>query len=87
MALPIAGRRSPSSSCVCIDGGDPVYLDQFVREGDPEHRALHEERLRRGRDGTVPSFRPNNMSIITGTPASRHGISGLLSRHRDGRPS
>jgi phosphonoacetate hydrolase len=28
-------------------------------------------------DGTVPSFTcPNNMSIITGTPASRHGISG-----------
>ena len=28
-------------------------------------------------DGTVPSFTcPNNMSIITGTPASKHGISG-----------
>jgi phosphonoacetate hydrolase len=28
-------------------------------------------------EGTVPSFTcPNNMSIVTGTPASRHGISG-----------
>jgi phosphonoacetate hydrolase len=28
-------------------------------------------------DGTVPSFTcPNNMSIVTGTPASKHGISG-----------
>jgi len=28
-------------------------------------------------DGTVPSFTcPNNMSIITGTPAAKHGISG-----------
>jgi len=28
-------------------------------------------------DGSMPSFTcPNNMSIITGTPTSRHGISG-----------
>ena len=63
---------------VCIDGGDPAYLRQFLAE-----RAIPniERFIRQGfatiADGTVPSFTcPNNMSIITGTPASKHGISG-----------
>jgi phosphonoacetate hydrolase len=63
---------------VCIDGGDPAYLQQFLGEGSIPHIARF---MTRGfstvADGTVPSFTcPNNMSIITGTPASRHGISG-----------
>jgi phosphonoacetate hydrolase len=63
---------------VCIDGGDPAYLQQFLRDGAIPNIARF---IRQGfstvADGTVPSFTcPNNMSIITGTPASRHGISG-----------
>ena len=63
---------------VCIDGGDPAYLRRFLAEGAIPNIARF---MRQGfavvADGTVPSFTcPNNMSIITGTPASRHGISG-----------
>lgn len=63
---------------VCIDGGDPQYLDRAQRDGIIPNIARFRER---GFDaiaqGTVPSFTcPNNMSIITGAPASVHGISG-----------
>lgn len=63
---------------VCIDGGDPAYLRQALAQGAIPNIARF---LTRGfgtvADGTVPSFTcPNNMSIITGTPASKHGISG-----------
>jgi len=63
---------------VCIDGGDPAYFRRFLSEGAIPYIARFE---RQGfsaiADGTMPSFTcPNNMSIITGTPASRHGISG-----------
>jgi phosphonoacetate hydrolase len=63
---------------VCIDGGDPAYLQRYLAEGAIPNIARF---MKRGfatvAEGTVPSFTcPNNMSIITGTPASRHGISG-----------
>jgi phosphonoacetate hydrolase len=63
---------------VCIDGGDPAYLRRFLDEGALPHIARF---IAQGfgtvADGSMPSFTcPNNMSIITGTPASRHGISG-----------
>jgi len=63
---------------VCIDGGDPAYFRQFLGDGAIPNIARF---IRQGfsaiADGTMPSFTcPNNMSIITGTPASRHGISG-----------
>ena len=63
---------------VCIDGGDPAYLRQFLQEGVIPHIArFMTEGFSVVADGTVPSFTcPNNMSIITGTPASKHGISG-----------
>ena len=63
---------------VCIDGGDPAYLRQGLADGELPNIA----RFMTGghaavAEGTVPSFTcPNNMSIITGTPAARHGISG-----------
>src|ERR687897_32460 len=63
---------------VCIDGGDPAYFRQFLGEVSIPNVARF---VRQGfsaiADGTMPSFTcPNNMSIITGTPAARHGISG-----------
>src|SRR5687767_6002078 len=63
---------------VCIDGGDPAYLQQFLKDGSiPNIARFIKQGFAALAEGTVPSFTcPNNMSIITGTPASRHGISG-----------
>jgi phosphonoacetate hydrolase len=63
---------------VCIDGGDPAYLRQFLADGSIPHIArCVSEGFATVVDGSMPSFTcPNNMSIITGTPTSRHGISG-----------
>jgi phosphonoacetate hydrolase len=63
---------------VCIDGGDPAYLRTCLAEGAiPNIARFLKEGFGAVADGTMPSFTcPNNMSIITGTPASRHGISG-----------
>jgi phosphonoacetate hydrolase len=63
---------------VCIDGGDPAYLRQGIEQGFiPNIASFMERGFSAIADGTVPSFTcPNNMSIITGTPASKHGISG-----------
>ena len=63
---------------VCIDGGDPAYLKQFLAEGIiPNIAGFIQRGFSTVADGTMPSFTcPNNMSIITGTPASKHGISG-----------
>lgn len=63
---------------VCIDGGDPAYLRQFLADGSiPNIARFMQQGFSVLADGTVPSFTcPNNMSIITGTPASKHGISG-----------
>ena len=63
---------------VCIDGGDPAYLRQYLAQGAiPNIARFIREGFSVIAEGTVPSFTcPNNMSIITGTPASAHGISG-----------
>ena len=63
---------------VCIDGGDPAYFQQYLADGSiPNIARFMKQGFSAVADGTVPSFTcPNNMSIITGTPASRHGISG-----------
>lgn len=63
---------------VCIDGGDPEYLQQFLAEGIlPNIQRFVEEGYSTVAMGSMPSFTcPNNMSIITGTPTAEHGISG-----------
>jgi phosphonoacetate hydrolase len=63
---------------VCIDGGDPAYIDQGLMDGSiPNIARFMREGFSSIASGTVPSFTcPNNMSIITGAPASVHGISG-----------
>jgi phosphonoacetate hydrolase len=63
---------------VCIDGGDPRYLEHMLRtDAIPNIRTFIERGFATVADGSMPSFTcPNNMSIITGTPTSRHGISG-----------
>ena len=63
---------------VCIDGGDPAYLRRFLDEGAvPNIARFIAQGFGTVADGSMPSFTcPNNMSIITGTPTSKHGISG-----------
>lgn len=63
---------------VCIDGGDPRYLQQYLADGSIPNIARFVAQGYAGvADGSMPSFTcPNNMSLITGTPTSRHGISG-----------
>ncbi len=63
---------------VCIDGGDPSYLQRFLAEGVvPNIDRFVQEGFATVAEGSMPSFTcPNNMSIITGTATSRHGISG-----------
>ena len=63
---------------VCIDGGDPAYLEHGVAAGIiPNVARYMSEGFHTVARGTMPSFTcPNNMSIVTGCPASVHGISG-----------
>jgi phosphonoacetate hydrolase len=72
---------------VCIDGGDPAYIEQGLSDGIIPNMARFIREGFAGRAaGTVPSFTcPNNMSLITGAPPSVHGISGnfFLNEHRE----
>ena len=63
---------------VCIDGGDPRYLERYLTEGCIPHIARFIGQGFAGvAEGSMPSFTcPNNMSMITGTPTAKHGISG-----------
>lgn len=63
---------------VCIDGGDPAYIEQGIKDGIiPNIERFMENGFYAVSDGTVPSFTcPNNMSIVTGSPPAVHGISG-----------
>lgn len=63
---------------VCIDGGDPAYIEHGVAAGIiPNIARYMKEGFHTVAHGTMPSFTcPNNMSIVTGCPASVHGISG-----------
>lgn len=70
---------------VCIDGGDPAYFEQGVRDGVvPNVARFMKTGFSAVADGDVPSFTcPNNMSITTGSPQSVHGISGNFYLDRD----
>ena len=63
---------------VCIDGGDPEYLETGIRDGIiPNIARFMKEGFYQVAQGSMPSFTcPNNMSIVTGTEPEVHGISG-----------
>jgi phosphonoacetate hydrolase len=63
---------------VCIDGGDPAYIDRGLRDGIlPTVQRFVSTGFSAVAHGDVPSFTcPNNMSIATGSPPAVHGISG-----------
>jgi phosphonoacetate hydrolase len=71
---------------VCIDGGDPAYIVQGLKDGIiPNISRFMREGFNAIADGTVPSFTcPNNMSLITGAPPAVHGISGNYYLNDDG---
>jgi phosphonoacetate hydrolase len=63
---------------VCIDGGDPAYFEHGLAHGYiPNVARFMAQGFSTIAAATVPSVTcTNNMSIVTGTPASVHGISG-----------
>ncbi len=63
---------------VCVDGGDPAYFDHARSAGIVPNIATFEEQgFGAIAKSAMPSLtNPNNVSIITGTPPSVHGISG-----------
>jgi phosphonoacetate hydrolase len=63
---------------LCIDGCEPDYVSRAVEAGAmPWTGRVLRQGTYRLADAVVPSFtNPNNLSIVTGVPPSRHGISG-----------
>ncbi len=63
---------------VCNDGGDPAYLDHALEEGlVPNVAHFMATGFSAIAQCVIPSFTcPNNVSIVTGSPPSIHGISG-----------
>ena len=74
------GYRPPARplAMVCIDGGDPAYIEHGLEAGIlPNIARYMRDGFHTVARGAMPSFTcPNNMSIVTGRPASVHGISG-----------
>src|SRR5260370_28129556 len=63
---------------VCNDGGDPGYVDRALEDGIvPNVARFMETGFSAIAQCVIPSFTcPNNVSIVTGSPPSVHGISG-----------
>jgi phosphonoacetate hydrolase len=61
---------------VCVDGFDPEYLDQGIKDGIlPTMETFVNAGFHATAKCTMPSVtNPNNCSIITGVPTSVHGI-------------
>jgi phosphonoacetate hydrolase len=70
---------------VCIDGGDPKYFEQGIKDGIiPNIERFMTEGFSAVARGSMPSFTcPNNMSIVTGTEPKVHGISGNFYLNRE----
>jgi phosphonoacetate hydrolase len=82
ITITVNGRsyRLPSEPVVvvCVDGSEPGYIERAIEAG---MAPWFDRTLRQGTsllaDCVVPSFtNPNNLSIVTGTPPSVHGICG-----------
>jgi len=71
-------RPARPVAVVCIDGGDPEYIDAGIRDGIiPNIESFMKDGFYAVAQGSMPSFTcPNNMSIVTGTEPVEHGISG-----------
>ncbi len=64
---------------ICYDGCDPAYLRRGIADGVMPHfsRLAETGFLTYDAEAVVPTFtNPNNVSIVTGVPPTRHGIAG-----------
>ena len=63
---------------VCIDGGDPEYMEQGIKDGIiPTIEGFMKDGFYGIAQGSMPSFTcPNNMSIVTATEPETNGNSG-----------
>lgn len=63
---------------VCIDGFDPEYLQSGIEDSIlPNMASFLKSGFHATADCAMPSLtNPNNLSIITGSPTSVHGVSG-----------
>lgn len=63
---------------VCVDGFDPEYLDQGIQDGIlPNFASFVKNGFHETAKCVMPSLtNPNNTSIVTGAPISKHGIAG-----------
>ncbi len=70
---------------VCIDGGDPQYIDAGLRDGIiPNIEHFMKDGFYAVAQGSMPSFTcPNNISIVTCTEPDEHGISGIFYLDRE----
>jgi phosphonoacetate hydrolase len=78
-------RPSRPVAVICIDGGDPKYFEQGIKDGIiPNIECFMMEGFSAVARGSMPSFTcPNNMSIVTGTEPEVHGISGNFYLNRN----
>jgi phosphonoacetate hydrolase len=87
--LGLNGRtyRLPSrpTAVICADGCDPAYLEAGIRARVlPTIARFREHGFYGLADAAMPTFtNPNNVSIVTGTPPSFHGISGNFALDRE----
>src|SRR5215467_8162768 len=63
---------------ICNDGGDPADIDRALKDGIvPNIARFMQTGFNAVAECVIPSFTcPNNVSIVTGSPPSIHGISG-----------
>ncbi len=71
-------RPAAPTVVVCLDGSEPGYIEAAVAADlAPFFTALAKRGTEALAQGVMPSFtNPNNLSIVTGAPPDRHGISG-----------
>ncbi len=72
------GKPRRPTVVICVDGFDPAYLRQGVKDGIlPNLARFAAQGFAATARGVMPSFtNPNNTSILTGTVPAVHGISG-----------
>jgi len=70
---------------VCIDGSEPAYIEQAIRDGImPNMAGILEKGADLRSASAMPSFtNPNNLSIVTGRPPAVHGIAGNFFLERE----
>jgi phosphonoacetate hydrolase len=78
-------RPTRPTVVICADGCDPAYLEAGIAAGVlPTIAGFREAGYYGLADAVMPTFtNPNNVSIVTGVPPSRHGISGNFALDRE----